>query len=163
MLPCSAFPLRCTMWQRRTSSVRTHGLHSERKAPKAPTTARAVSTDRCIDKPDSGSSHFHGAPDRKKCLRHHRAIHDLRLGKFRSFFSQPPFFMPFGTQKMYKKYHPLKQKVNFWVISRSLLHKILQIENFCGIIYEETNIQARGSTPPQSINRNRQHRTDCLD
>lgn len=102
LLPCSAFPLRCTMWQRRTFSVRTHGQHSERKVPKAPTTARAVSTDRCIDKSDRGSSHFHGVPDRKKCLRHHRAIHDLRLGKFRSVFFQPPFFVPSVRRKCTK-------------------------------------------------------------
>lgn len=72
-----------------------------------------------------------------------------------------PFFVPFGMEKMYRKYHRVKQKVNFWVISQSPVHKILQDENFCGIIYEMVNTQARGSTPPRSINRSRQHRTDC--
>lgn len=33
-------------------------------------------------------------------------------------------------------------------ISQSSVHKILQNENFCGIICKEMNIQARGSTPP---------------
>lgn len=86
---------------------------------------------------------------------------DRRLGKFRSVFSRLPFFVPFGMEKMYRKYHRVKQKVNFWVISQSPVHKILQDENFCGIIYEMVNTQARGSTPPRSINRSRQHRTDC--
>lgn len=86
---------------------------------------------------------------------------DWRLGKFRSGFSRLPFFVPFGMEKMYRKYHRVKQKVNFWVISQSPVHKILQDENFCGIIYEIVNTQARGSTPPRSINRSRQHRTDC--
>lgn len=71
------------------------------------------------------------------------------------------FFVPSGAKKMYKKYHRVKQKVNFWVISQGPVHKILQDENFCGIIYEIVNTQARGSTPPRSINRSRQHRTDC--
>ena len=71
------------------------------------------------------------------------------------------FFVPFGAKKMYKKYHRVKQKVNFLGISQSPVHKILQDENFCGIIYEIVNTQGRGSTPPRSINRSRQHRTDC--
>ena len=86
---------------------------------------------------------------------------DWRLGKIRSGFFRLPFFVPSGAKKMYKKYHRVKQKVNFWVISRGPVHKILQDENFCGIIYEIVNTQARGSTPPRSIDRSRQHRTDC--
>lgn len=39
---------------------------------------------------------------------------DWRLGKFRSVFSRLPFFVPFGMEKMYRKYHRVKQKVNFW-------------------------------------------------
>ena len=38
---------------------------------------------------------------------------DRRLGKFRSGFSRLPFFVPFGMKKMYRKYHQVKQKVNF--------------------------------------------------
>ena len=71
------------------------------------------------------------------------------------------FFVSSGAKKMYKKYHRVKQKVNFGVISRGPVHKILQDENFCGIIYEIVNTQARGSTPLRSVNRSRQHRTDC--
>ena len=39
---------------------------------------------------------------------------DRRLGKFRSGFPGCPFFVPFGMEKMYRKYHRVKQKVNFW-------------------------------------------------
>ncbi len=42
---------------------------------------------------------------------------DRRLGKFRLGFPGCPFFVPFGMRKMYRKYHRVKQKVNFWVIS----------------------------------------------
>lgn len=38
---------------------------------------------------------------------------DRRLGKFRLGFSRLPFFVLFGMEKMYRKYHRVKQKVNF--------------------------------------------------
>ena len=133
------------MWQRRTSSVRTHGLHSERKAPKAPTTARAVSTVRCIDKPDCETPHFHGAPNRKNGITAQFTIFGWE-NSVRVFPAALFLYLPVRIKCI--KNIVIDNKRLILAISQSSVRKILKNENFCGIICEETNIQARESTPP---------------
>ena len=68
-------------------------------------------------------------------------------GKIPFGFSQLPFLRLSVRIKCIKNI-VIENKRLILAISQSSVHKILKNENFCGIICKETNIQARGSTPP---------------